>query len=508
MIYDQYIITPNPRHKIMTQHEAEQGISNRTGWLKAMVLTAMAAGMGWGIRGQYGHESGAMIAGCLTSLTLVLLFAPGISALSAARAAAMMTVAIGIGGSMTYGQTVGLTHDRELAGNLEAFRWGMIGLFIKGGIWISFSATFLGMGLGGKRYKPLEILVLMVALVGLMLLGIQLINRPFDIANKILPKVYFSDSWYFEPNNATLKPRPEIWGGMLTALLALTFYVRVIRRDKLAGRMAIIGYIAGGLGFSGGQCVQAFHAWHPEVFTEGALSMFRDYFAFFNWWNMMETSFGLIFGSILGLGLWANRHLISSDTATPEVTIKPEWEVMLVVVHTILLVCAEFVKLPSSLWLISRYIEFGLVMAIIPMIGIVGGRLWPYLMVLPITAIPICGKSLRQMLAEQFFTLPGTGWLFLVMIPVGITLCVAAWLISNSDRNQRASRFGAVALLVTTWLYFGLNTQFFHAAWPWEQWTGRTPNQIINMICTIGLTSLAISHLRKTEPELETVQSV
>ena len=94
------------------------------------------------------------------------------------------------------------------------------------------------------------------------------------------------------------------------------------------------------------------------------------------------------------------------------------------------------------------------------------------------------------------------------MIPVGITLCVAAWLISNSDGNQRASRFGAVALLVTTWLYFGLNTQFFHAAWPWEQWTGRTPNQIINMICTIGLTSLAISQFRKTEPELETVQSV
>ncbi len=29
-----------------------------------------------GIRGQYGHESGAMIAGALTSLTLVMLFIP------------------------------------------------------------------------------------------------------------------------------------------------------------------------------------------------------------------------------------------------------------------------------------------------------------------------------------------------------------------------------------------------------------------------------------------------
>jgi hypothetical protein len=40
--------------------------------LGAIVCTAMAAGMGWGIRGQYGHETDAMIAGALTSLVLVL----------------------------------------------------------------------------------------------------------------------------------------------------------------------------------------------------------------------------------------------------------------------------------------------------------------------------------------------------------------------------------------------------------------------------------------------------
>ena len=35
---------------------------------KAMLLTAMAGGMGWGIRGQYGHETGAMIAGVLVAV--------------------------------------------------------------------------------------------------------------------------------------------------------------------------------------------------------------------------------------------------------------------------------------------------------------------------------------------------------------------------------------------------------------------------------------------------------
>ena len=42
---------------------------------KAMLLTAMAGGMGWGIRGQYGHETGAMIAGVLVASVLVMLFA-------------------------------------------------------------------------------------------------------------------------------------------------------------------------------------------------------------------------------------------------------------------------------------------------------------------------------------------------------------------------------------------------------------------------------------------------
>ena len=37
---------------------------------KSILLTAMAGAMGWGIRGQYGHETGAMIAGVLVSLVL------------------------------------------------------------------------------------------------------------------------------------------------------------------------------------------------------------------------------------------------------------------------------------------------------------------------------------------------------------------------------------------------------------------------------------------------------
>ncbi len=42
------------------------------GPLATMMLGAFAGGMGWGIRGQYGHETGAMIAGLLLSLAETL----------------------------------------------------------------------------------------------------------------------------------------------------------------------------------------------------------------------------------------------------------------------------------------------------------------------------------------------------------------------------------------------------------------------------------------------------
>ena len=110
-------------------------------WL-VMITSAMAGGMGWGVRGQYGHETGAMIAGVLVSLILVFLFCPNNNSIQVVRATSLGTIAIGFGGSMTYGQTVGLTHDAPLIGNWSSLCWGMIGLAIKGGVWIGFFGFF------------------------------------------------------------------------------------------------------------------------------------------------------------------------------------------------------------------------------------------------------------------------------------------------------------------------------------------------------------------------------
>ena len=464
----------------------------------AVVATAMAAGMGWGIRGQFGHESGAMIAGTLAAFTLVLLFVPHTTSLRAARAAAWMAVAIGIGGSMTYGQTIGLTHDHEIHEinhNWEALRWGMLGLFTKGGIWIGFGGLLLGMGLGGKRYQWFEMTLVMLGVLAVMVLGIWLINSPFDPANKILPTIYFSDDWYFEPGR-DLKPRPEVWGGFLLALVSLACYARFARHDRLAGRMAIVGFIAGGIGFPCGQTLQSMHQLSPEIFSEdGTLGFISGFTRHFNWWNIMETTFGMVWGAIMGLGLWLNRHLIAIDESSEEVTITPSWELFLFLVHLILVLTGEFLKLPG--WEVQRefYIEYGPLMATIPLIAILGGRFWPYLMLFPMVAAPIVGKALRARVYQGDAMEPGFGWLFLVAIPMAVMVMAAIWFIVRSERGQSARSFAAIGLVITSWFYFGVNSVVFDFAWPWKdfiEWTGRTPNQLIFGVCTIGLTITAV----------------
>jgi hypothetical protein len=445
-----------------------------------VLLAALAGGMGWGIRGQYGHETGAMIAGLLVSLVLVFLLCPQAALLPAARAVAFGTIAIGIGGSMTYGQTVGLTQNAPVIGNWEAWRWGMLGLGIKGAIWIGFAGLFLGMGLGGKRYSWQDILLLMLGMFVLYGLGWWLLNQPFDPANKALPRIYFSASWHWQPTaGPELKPRPEVWGGLLFALLGAWAWIGWLRGDRLARNLALWGML-GGIGFPIGQCLQSFHAWNLEFFKSGIWVQLDPAM---NWWNWMETAFGAVMGSCLGLGLWLNRRLIGPmDEA--QVSIKPPIEWLMATIHVTMLIIGEFTEIR---WANALY-DPGLIIAFIPLIAVAGGRWWPFLLALPITLVPIAGKTIRNLVYEDQVVGLAPGWLLYGLMPLALTTVAALWFARQVGAGFCGRQFARRALLLNAWLYFGLNYAFFRFPWPWEKWTGRTLNAVAFTICVVGLT--------------------
>tara|TARA_B100000470_G_scaffold205690_1_gene180554 strand:+ start:2885 stop:4315 length:1431 start_codon:yes stop_codon:yes gene_type:complete len=447
--------------------------------LVPMCFAALAGGMGWGIRGQYGHETGAMLAGLLVALVVVYFFAYQFSSIDAAKAVALATVAIGFGGSMTYGQTLGLTQDAPLIGNIAALRWGLIGTFIKGSIWIGFFGLFLGLGLGGKKYSPIEIILILFVSVFFLYLGIYILNEPFDPENKKLPFIYFSDDWYWEPGE-NLKPRREQWGGLALALSFLLFYISILKKDILARNMTVWGMFAGGLGFTLGQCVQAYHAWNANVIKNGFLSSIYPYI---NWWNMMEITFGAVFAFIITFGLWYNRHHISSNDNNNSFQLGFKNELVLLVVHIIALLTWNFISFSTFDWFADRAITMG----IIPIVAIIGGRAWPYLICLPITALPIAGKTLRYLAYRTNDVSLITGWVIYFFIPLIFITWFSLKLIRNQNNHSNGMSFIRHTLCINTVFYFYMNWSFFNWPWPWTNWTMRTPSGIIFLFCTISL---------------------
>ena len=457
--------------------------------LLTVLASAAAGGMGWGIRGQYGHETGAMIAGVLVSLVLVLRVCPRAGLTAAARAAALGTVATGFGGSMTYGQTVGLTHDQSLVGNWEALRWGMLGLGIKGALWIGFTGLFLGVGLGRRRVGWREMAGVMLAMIALYPAGIWLFNRPFDPAQRILPPIYFSDAWYWEPD-AVLKPRAEVWGGMLTALSAGWIWWGVIRGDVLTRNLTAWGVLAGAIGFPLGQSLQAYHAWNRAAFAAGSWATIDSVM---NWWNWMETTFGATFGAILAIGLLVNRRRVGIEAQTdgPRDRLPPVVVASLVLVHVALVIGCEFASWPLA----DAIYNHGPVLGAIPLVAATAGRQWPFLVILPITLLPIAGKTFRALAAATPLATIG-GWIVWVIAPVALATWLAVWLMRCARGGTATARDLAPALGFTTLVYWGLNFAFFQYPWPWQTWTARTPNGLCFTLCAALLIAVSVSAAR------------
>lgn len=448
-----------------------------------VVLSALAGGMAWGIRGQYGHETGAMLAGLLVSAVAAMLSCSGQSGPATLRAMAWCTIAMGFGGSETYGQTIGLTQDPALLHNHAAWRWGMLGLAIKGSVWIGFAGVFLGMGLSGRRYTARDLLPLMLSLPVLYLAGVGLLNSPYDPAHRQLPSLYFSADWFWQPD-AELKPRYECWGGLWLALIGVLVWARLWHGDRLAARLGLAGIIGGALGFPGGQCLQSLHAWQPEL-VQSVVGKSLD--SLINWWNLMEITFGATMGAALGLAAWLNRHLIRPQL--PDTRDAPVWlSTLLLALHLALLSVSEFGAVP----VVDAVYGLGLCMGIIPMVAVTLSRWWASALLLPVLFLPLAGKTLRRMVYQSEHVAAEWGWLLYFALPMLLAV-IAAWrLQAQAGRGLPGEQLACRCLLWGAWLSFALNFAFFDFPWPWQPWTGRTPSALVFVVCLTGLSGAAL----------------
>jgi hypothetical protein len=167
-----------------------------------------------------------------------------------------------------------------------------------------------------------------------------------------------------------------------------------------------------------------------------------------------------------------------------DVPIKPGVEWLLVGIHVTMLIVGEFTEVR---WANALY-DPGIIIALIPIIAVAGGRWWPFLLVLPVTLVPIAGKTIRNLVYESHAVSPEAGWVLYGVLPVVLTTAAALGFARQVGRGLSGREFARWTLLLNAWLYFGLNYAFFRFPWPWEKWTGRTPNAMAFTVCVLGLT--------------------
>ena len=203
----------------------------------------------------------------------------------------------------------------------------------------------------------------------------------------------------------------------------------------------------------------------------------------------METTFGTVMGAFLGLVLWLNRHQIDVSSQ-PVSSPLPSWLIGgLLSLHLSLLVLVDFSKFS---WIDGIY-DLGLMMGLIPLVACVQGRWWSYLQLLPITLLPIAGKTLRMLVYSVGNPIDlSVGWLAYFILPMLFATTLAVGFALKAEPNREHPAFIRSALIFCTWIYFGLNFAFFGFPLPWMDWTGRTPSAILFFISAMGLTLTAL----------------
>jgi len=291
-----------------------------------LLFTGLSLSIGWGIRGQFGHEYGAAMAGSLGCLAAAVLSGREDWYRRAAYFAMFGGIGWALGGSMSYMKVVAYTHSPDAATAL----YGFANMCVLGFLWAApggagcalpaylkredlteffypISAVCAGWLVRdivtalapGLQFKGIGVLVPIIAV-----LIMAAVRRKFDMGSRLV--LYICGGW---------------WAGMLLFVSALGLHMSPPRDDGWAGCVGLVAGILifcvrnglGGVAFATictgliGGCGFALAAAIKEI----GISSRR----IANWHSVMEQTDGLFFGLALAvaMGVIINRAPRVSD---------------------------------------------------------------------------------------------------------------------------------------------------------------------------------------------------
>lgn len=231
----------------------------------AILLSGMALGTAWAIRGSFGHEQGAAWAGGIGALALLMVAKRAdwyTRFLTATLAAA---VGWGIGGIISYGLVVGYGRGDDF-GNVW---YGFSMLLVIGGLFGWIGGGLFGLALSDRPGNKVQWHALIVEMTCGGLLFYYFLIREFEFL--------------------MTPPRGEEWAACLGMAFALTWHL--FRNNHHAPiRVAVFAALGAGFGFAFGNFLQV-------MGRSGALD-------FINLWNVMEYSIGFFGGCGMAYGVF------------------------------------------------------------------------------------------------------------------------------------------------------------------------------------------------------------
>lgn len=240
----------------------------RTDLLPSLIITGMALGTAWAVRGQFGHEHGAAWAGGVGCLTVLLLSGRKDWMRVAFNATLAGAVGWGLGGMMSYGQLVGYGRSTDF-GNVY---YGLLSLFVVGALYGFVGGGLFGISLSNTPdRKPISWPRIITEMtVGGIIFYFFLIEQ---------------FGWLMTP------PRDEHWGACVGMAAAICWYM-VRQEMKSALRVALITGFGAGIGFAFGNFLQVI----------GHVLQWK-----FNFWNVMEYSLGFCGGASMAYAVFTSE---------------------------------------------------------------------------------------------------------------------------------------------------------------------------------------------------------
>ncbi len=116
------------------------------------LFVALAVGLAWGIRGDFGHLVGAMYPGAVLALALAYVSGQRSMFSWMPILAALAAPAIGAGGMMSYA----LLHGYAQSNTLVNYAYGFLTLFLEGSAWGTFGGALIGLILERKPMRTAE----------------------------------------------------------------------------------------------------------------------------------------------------------------------------------------------------------------------------------------------------------------------------------------------------------------------------------------------------------------